>query len=162
HAAPESLSLEAADASGHVKVLQTGLGFPSGKDKTVLIDLSKIGNARRLRLVTNLEIYWDRLGWAIGRPDVTVTPRTLDLASADLAYRGYSVTEQPSSSEPERPRYALDGTGQRWRDLEGYYTRYGDVRELLKTVDDRYVIMNAGDELRLRFPEGPTPAKGFV
>jgi len=38
-----------------------------------------------------------------------------------------------------------------WRDLEGYYTRYGDVGELLESVDDRYVIMNAGDELRLRF-----------
>ena len=35
------------------------------------------------------------------------------------------------------------------------YTRFGDVRELLTDVDDRYVIMNAGDELRLRFPEAP-------
>ena len=40
----------------------------------------------------------------------------------------------------------------RWRDLVGYYTRFGDVRELLRGVDDRYVIMNAGDELRLAFP----------
>jgi hypothetical protein len=29
-------------------------------------------------------------------------------------------------------------------------------------VDDRYVIMNAGDELRLRFPEVPPPAPGYV
>jgi hypothetical protein len=28
-------------------------------------------------------------------------------------------------------------------------------------VDDRYVIMNAGDELRLRFPEQPAPAAGW-
>jgi Tfp pilus assembly protein PilF len=162
HAAPEGLSLEVADANGRFGPVQTGLGFPSGKDKTVLIDLSKIGAARRLRLVTNLEIFWDRLGWAIGPPDVNVTPRRLELATADLAYRGYSITGQPSPSVPERPRYVLEGTGPRWRDLEGYYTRYGDVRELLKTVDDRYVIMNAGDELRLRFPEAAPPAKGLV
>jgi hypothetical protein len=112
--------------------------------------------------VTNLEIFWDRLGWAVGRPDVNVTPRRLELATADLVYRGYSITGQPSPSVPERPRYVLEGTGPRWRDLEGYYTRYGDVRVLLKTVDDRYVIMNAGDELRLRFPEAPPPANGLV
>jgi len=28
-------------------------------------------------------------------------------------------------------------------------------------VDDRYVIMNAGDELRLEFPERPAPAAGW-
>ena len=46
-----------------------------------------------------------------------------------------------------------------WRDLIGYCTRYGDVRELLEKIDDRYVIMNAGDEIALRFaaPEGPPP-----
>jgi hypothetical protein len=52
----------------------------------------------------------------------------------------------------------LDGTAPRWRDLEGYYTRFGDVRELLLDVDDRYVIMNAGDELKLRFAASPPPA----
>jgi len=49
-----------------------------------------------------------------------------------------------------------------WRDLIGYYTRFGDVRELLAQVDDRYVIMNAGDEMSLRFPEQPPPPAGWV
>ena len=56
----------------------------------------------------------------------------------------------------------LSGTEPRWLDLEGYYTRFGDVRELLRAVDDRYVIMNAGDELRMRFPEAPAPAPGLI
>ena len=46
------------------------LGFPSGKDKTVLIDLAGVFPAdgpRRLRLSTNLEIFWDRLALG-GRP----------------------------------------------------------------------------------------------
>jgi Tfp pilus assembly protein PilF len=165
HAAPQGLSLEVADASGRFRPVRTGLGFPSGKDKTVLVDLRGVfppQGARRLRLSTNLEIFWDRLGWAVGRPDVAVRPRRVALRGADLVYRGYSVTEQPSPSAPERPKYVLASTMPQWRDLEGYYTRFGDVRELLTAVDDRYVIMNAGDELRLRFAEAATPAAGLV
>jgi Tfp pilus assembly protein PilF len=165
HEAPQGLSLHVADAAGRFREVRSGLGFPAGKDKTVLIDLTNVfgaTGARRFRLATNLEIFWDRLGWAIGRPDVAIQPRPLELMTADLSYRGYSVTTQASTSVPERPRYVLDGTGQRWRDLEGYYTRFGDVRELLRTVDDRYVIMNAGDEIRLRFREAPAPPSGYV
>jgi hypothetical protein len=36
------------------------------------------------------------------------------------------------------------------------------VRELLQHVDDRYVIMNSGDELALRFPESVPPSAGWV
>jgi hypothetical protein len=53
-------------------------------------------------------------------------------------------------------------TTQIWPDLIGYYTRYGDVRPLLHKTDDRYVIMNAGDELALRFAALPPPPAGWV
>ncbi len=165
HAGPNSLSLGVADASGRFREVTRGLGFPAGKDKTILIDLSDVFSrtgARRLRLATNLEIFWDRLGWAIGRPDAGVKTQRLELQRADLSHRGYSIVEQPSPSVPERPAYRLDGTGQRWRDLEGYYTRFGDVKPLLTAIDDRYVIMNAGDEIRLRFREATPPAAGLV
>ena len=165
HPPPTGLSLHVADAQGRFKLARAGLGFPAGKDKTVLIDLSGLfasAGARRLRLATNLEIFWDRLGWAIGRPDVKLEPRRLELKTADLRFRGYSVTEQKDASTPERPRYVLEGVAARWRDLEGFHTRFGDVRELLLAVDDRYVIMNAGDELRLAFPEAPPPPPGHV
>jgi hypothetical protein len=168
HAPARGLTLEVADEHGRFRRVRAGLGFPSGKDKTVLIDLtglfSQDAKPRRLRLSTNLEIFWDRLGWAEGRPDVNVTPRRLALSSAELRYRGFSATEQKDASTPERPRYDIAGTAPRWRDLEGYHTRFGDVRELLEGVDDRYVIMNAGDELALRFPELPAPpaASGLV
>ena len=89
-------------------------------------------------------------------------PRTLALSSADLRARGFSVTSQSNVSAPERPRYELSGTAPRWLDLEGFYTRFGDVKELLTRVDDRYVIMNAGDELALQFPAGTPPAPGLV
>ena len=37
-----------------------------------------------------------------------------------------------------------------WNPTPGRYTRYGDVRELLSEVDDRYVPMGSGDEIQLR------------
>ena len=36
------------------------------------------------------------------------------------------------------------------------------MRELLQTVDDRYVIMNAGDEMRLTFAALPPPRDGWT
>jgi hypothetical protein len=165
HTPPTGLSLHVADRSGRFRPARTGLGFPSGKDKTVLIDLTGIlprTGARRLRLTTNLEIFWDRLGWAAGRPDVKLEPRRLDLKRADLRFRGYSVTAQKDPGIPERPRYVLEGIAPRWLDLEGFHTRFGDVRELLQAVDDRYVIMNAGDEIGLAFPQAPPLQPGLV
>jgi hypothetical protein len=165
HAPPAGLSIHVADARGNFKMAKGGLGFPAGKDKTVLLDIAGLfprSGARKLRLHTNLEIFWDRLGWAAGRPDVTIRPRRIEMQSAELRYRGFSVTDQKNASTPERPRYVLGGTSPRWRDLEGFHTRFGDVRELLLDVDDRYVIMNAGDELAMKFPEAPPPAPGTV
>ena len=165
HEMPQGLSLQVADARGRFHEVRGGLGFPAGKDKSILINMDGLFPAagpRRLRLATNLEIFWDRLGWAVARPDVTPRITRLELTAADLDYRGYSTTDQTDASVPERPRYQLAGTGARWRDLEGYYTRFGDVMALVRRVDDRYVIMNAGDELRVRFPEAPTPAAGLV
>ena len=136
HGRPQGLALEAAVGDGPFRPVRAGLGFPSGKDKTVLLDLAGAFPAtstgpRRLRLSTNLEIFWDRIGWAIGRPDVRVEPKALPTLSADLRYRGYNEVSHTAPGSPERPRYVLDGTAPRWLDLEGYYTRYGDVRELL-------------------------------
>jgi hypothetical protein len=128
----------------------------------MLIDLSSVGEARRVRLRTNLEVYWDWL--ALAAPSAApVRLARQTLAGADLRYRGFSRTSSPRGDAPETPDYAdLANTTQRWRDLAGYYTRFGDVAELLASVDDRYVIMNAGDELRLRFAAPPAPPPGWV
>jgi len=114
-----------------------------------------------VRLRTNLEIYWDRLALA-ERADTPLRTERLPLDRAELRFRGFSQTSSPRGDSPETPDYGrLANTAQRWRDLEGYHTRFGDVRELLTGVDDRYVIMNAGDELRLEFAERPAAPSGW-
>ncbi len=162
--APVSLQLEIPAQDGSWEVARADLGFPSGKEKTVLIDLSGLwapGAERRFRLRTNLEIYWDRLRWAAPAGSEPVTQR-LAPSTAELRYRGFSRVTAADSLSPEIPEYdALLATHPVWRDLVGYYTRFGDVRALLSDVDDRYVIMNAGDEMLLRFDALPPPPTGF-
>jgi hypothetical protein len=161
HDPPRGLSLEIPDGKGGWTTAKPGLGFPEGKIKTVVLDLTDLfppGIPRRLRLRTNLEIYWDYLGWAAGRPDVKVRKQQMWVSKAELRYRGFSATHQADPSSPEMPDYDQVTGGQRYRDLEGYYTRYGDVTPLLRQIDDHYVIMNAGDELALQFiPLDPPP-----
>jgi Tfp pilus assembly protein PilF len=162
---PQGLSIEVPDAAGHWVVKKSGLGFLAGKGKTMVIDLSQIfvpGAPRKLRLRTNLEIYWDQLAWAPGVADSTTVVAPAPLRKADLLYRGFSIMKAANASSPETPDYnGLEGTSQKWRDLEGYYTRHGDVRELIEKVDDRITIMNAGDELRLEFEALAAPPRGW-
>ena len=165
HAPPAGLSLEVADGRGGWAVTKPDLGFPAGKNKTILIDLRGVfrpGAPRRARLRTNMEIYWDALEWAREASGAETKNERLNPSTAVLRYRGFSEMGQADASSPETPRYhRIASTGQRWRDLVGYYTRFGDVRELLAHVDDRVVISNAGDELALRFRALPEPPAGW-
>ena len=161
------LSLEVPDGHGGWVTAQDNLGFPAGRKKTILFNLTNVfrpGTPRRVRIRTNLEIYWDAIHWAQGAPDTQLKTVTLNPSMADLHYRGYSVMHMPGAARaPEVPNYSqIEGTKQRWRDLIGYYTRYGDMRELVNKIDDRYVIVNSGDELSLRFSEQPPPPVGWV
>jgi hypothetical protein len=44
-----------------------------------------------------------------------------------------------------------------WNPTPGLYTRFGEVRELLTAIDDRLVILGAGDELAFRFEAAALP-----
>jgi tetratricopeptide (TPR) repeat protein len=162
----QPMSLEVPDGKGGWTTARSNLGFPAGRKKTVLFDLKDIfrpNTPRRVRIRTNLEIYWDHIEWAQGLPEAPVKMVTLTPSTVDLHYRGYSVVSKPDAGAPEIPDYnKLFASKQIWRDLEGYYTRFGEVSELLKAIDDRYVIVASGDEMSFRFPEQPPPPAGWV
>lgn len=166
HPVPTSLSLAVPDGQGGWATVRENLGFPSGKEKTMLLDLTGLfrpGTPHRVRLHTNLEIYWDAFAWAVPLPETELRTHHLQPDAADLRFRGFSAVTEADRTSPELPHYdRLNGTSPLWRDLEGYYTRFGDVRELLAEIDDRYVIMNAGDEMAFRFPAPPPPAEGWT
>ena len=164
---PHGLVLEDFDPSRGWRATGGDLGFPAGKNKTVVIPIPRASLAaghRRFRLRTNLEVYWDRLGWAVATPHAPMKITPVATLAADLRERGFSELPPPVRRRPDiPPDYTkLSGLGQRWQDLEGFYTRYGDIRELLQRTDDRYVIMNAGDEMVLRFAAPPPPPAGWT
>jgi tetratricopeptide (TPR) repeat protein len=162
---PSALVLEVPDGKGGWKIGRDKLGFPAGKNKTLLIRLDGIdgpGVCRRFRLRTSMEIYWDALFYARDAQEQKAIVKAVEPSSADLHFRGVLQMTQKNPGSPELPHYdRIVAQGQPWRDLIGYYTRYGDVRELLQHVDDRYVIMNAGDEIRFRFPAPPPAEPGW-
>jgi Tfp pilus assembly protein PilF len=163
HELLHGLVLETPDDKGGWKVVSDTLGFVAGKNKTMVVRLDGIdgpGVPHRFRLRTNMEIYWDAIQIAHGRDDSPTTKTRLLAENADLRYRGILEMTQADRSSPELPNYdRIVAHGQYWRDLIGFHTRYGDVRELLEKIDDRYVIFCGGDEVVLRFkaPAEPPP-----
>jgi len=163
---PHAIVLEIPDGKGGWKMGRNDIGFPAGKNKTIVIRLDGIagnsGVARRVRLRTNMEIYWDALLYAQGLDNQLATQKILKPASAELRYHGISLITTANRSSPELPHYdKVVSRRQYWRDLTGYHTRFGDVRELLDKVDDRYVIMNAGDEIAFQFKVPEAPPSGW-
>ncbi|MGH7496012.1 MAG: FG-GAP-like repeat-containing protein [bacterium] len=141
------------------KTVIENLGFPKGKNKTVVVDLSgKFLTAdHRLRIRTSMQIYWDHVFYAIAVSGSSVRTVSLEPVAADLHYRGFSSVTRETPYSPHIPDYQTVTTAPNWRDLTGLYTRYGDVLPLLMQSDNKYVIMNAGDELSIEFDAAQAP-----
>ena len=154
--------LEVEDSAGAWRPVDVVFGAPAGKTKTILVDLAgKLpAGARRLRIANASEIWWDRI--ALARRAAAPATRMVAPRLAELRSRGVSRLERSRTDEPLQPVYdAVEKP--RWSGaIEGRCTRYGDVRPLLERVDDRYVVFNTGDALRLEFDVAalPLPAPG--
>ncbi|MEZ5332977.1 MAG: FG-GAP-like repeat-containing protein [Thermoanaerobaculia bacterium] len=144
---------------GAWRPLDLWVGFPDGKDKTVVVDLTgRVGGGRlELRLDTSMQIYWDSARLALGEPDGPRRATWLEPRDADLHYRGFSALTRASAESPHRFDYGRVSVGPRFRDMNGRFTRFGPVGELLTAEDDRYVVMNAGDEMTVRFDAESLP-----
>ena len=151
--------LQVPDTNENWTTVVESMGFPKGKNKTMVLDLTDkfISDDYRLRIRTNMQIYWDHIfisNSGSGHPIQTIS---LKPASADLHYRGFSQINRRNFSSPHIPDYYSVTTGQKWRDLTGDYTKYGDVLPLLLESDSKYVIMNSGDEITLQFDASTLP-----
>jgi len=152
--------LQVIDEERNWKTVTKNLGFPKGKNKTVIVDLSNkfLGADRRVRIRTNMQIYWDYIFYTTTATKSSLPRVNLEPVAADLHYRGFSEVTRETPYSPHMPDYQTVTTAPKWRDLTGHYTRYGEVLPLLTASDSRYVIMNAGDELTLEFDAALLPA----
>jgi len=151
--------LQVIDRDGNWETVIDNLGFPKGKNKTMIVDLTErfIAADYRVRIRTNMQIYWDHVFMATDVTNKDLAVVSLQPTAADLHYRGFSTVSRKDFSSPHIPDYYDITTGQKWRDLTGTYTRYGDVLPLLLESDSKYVIMNAGDEVSLEFIAADLP-----
>jgi tetratricopeptide (TPR) repeat protein len=153
--------LQVKDAGGQWRTVVDDMGMPSGKPKTIAVDLAGkfLSASREVRIVTGLCVFWDEI--FLGEDSGTTPARltALDPAAASLGFRGFSRnTVDPRRRQPETFSYPDPEPVSLWNPTPGMYTRYGDVRTLAAATDDRMVIMGSGDELRLEFDAAGLPA----
>jgi len=144
--------LQVVNQEGNWETVIDHIGFPMGKNKTIIVDLEGkfLSVDHRIRIRTNMEIYWDHIFFS-NRIESTTTSFRLEPIRADLHFRGFSWMYRKGKDGPHWFDYNETTGGQKWRDLSGNYTRFGDVQSLLLEADSKYVIMNAGDEVSIEF-----------
>lgn len=146
--------LQVKDANGAWHTVIEDMGMPSGKTKTIAVDLTGkfLAASREVRIVTNLCVYWDEIFLTEDSADPPAKLTPLDTASADLHFRGFSRPRiDPERKQPQYFDYTQVSFAPQWNPTPGLYTRYGDVGALLSGIDDQLVVMGSGDELRLSF-----------
>ena len=152
--------VEAQLPNGSWKRIINEMGFPAGLPRTIVVDLTgKLPpGTRRIRLTTNLQIFWDQALIDNGPDEPQRIRQTeLSLASAQLAFRGYP--EQIDGKTPGDLTYNyqhISQTGPFTRS-RGSYTRYGEVTPLLKSIDEDFVIFGSGEDIDLEFGTASLP-----
>ncbi len=155
------LHLQVRDTAGRWRTVIPDLGFPAGKNKTVIADLTGkfLSGDTRVRIRTNMEIYWDRAFVAATRSSSPVTVTPLRTSAADLHYRGFSrMYRKGGRYGPQWYQYDEVSREPAWAPIAGAFTRYGDVLPLLDKSDDMYVIFGPGDETALQFDAADAPS----
>jgi tetratricopeptide (TPR) repeat protein len=158
---PVSPYVEAELADGTWKRVADDVGFPAGLERTIVVDLTgKLpAGTRRIRLATNLQIYWDQVLIDQSGQDLDAQARSTEvpLAAATLHFRGYPKQIEGKSAgdlDYDYDRVSLTGPFQHQR---GNYTRMGDVTELVKGVDNWFAIFGSGEEIAAEFDTAKLP-----
>ena len=159
--------VEALGANGKWTKVVDDMGFPAGGPRTMTADLTgKLPpGTQRIRISTNLQIYWDSI--LVDRTEQNKN-FTSDPSAACNAPTCAS-TDSRSRSKASRQGNVMyiyekaSATGPYTRPA-GTYTRYGDVLPLLTSFDDRLAVFGSGDEVALDFDPSKLPAlpKGWV
>jgi tetratricopeptide (TPR) repeat protein len=152
--------VEAQDAQGNWKRVVDDMGFPAGLARTMVTDLTgKLPpGTRRIRIVNNLKIYWDAIRIDQSPDPQNIRVSEIPLADASLAFLGYPREIRLTPASDTKYSYAQRSMTGPYARAAGNYTRYGDVFDLLKKSDDRFVVFGSGEGMNLDFdPQNLTP-----
>lgn len=153
--------VQVKDGAGRWTTVIEDMGLPAGKPKSIAVDLTGkfLSSSREVRIVTSLALYWDEIFLSENPDSPAVVVTSLDPGVAGLRFRGFATpTIHPERKQPETFDYQRPMPLSMWNPTRGMYTRYGDVRPLALEIDDRFIVMGSGDELRLLFAAASLPA----
>ncbi len=157
-AEPPSLQILEADRTWRTIVPE--LGIPVGRPQTVAVDLTRhvppAGGRIAVRVRTSLRVYWDQILMDTSAPAPYIVSR-IDAMEARLAWRGFSAEIPSGGLGPLTYDYDRVTPDSPWKTLPGLYTREGDVRPLVASTDDRFVVSAPGDEIALAFDASALP-----
>lgn len=152
--------LQVKDKVGKWQTVIQDMGIPSGKPKTIAVDLTDkfLSASREVRIITNLCVYWDQITLLEDSQAPQVRSTSLNADRADLQFRGFSqAVIDPRRQQPEKFLYDQVRPVSNWNPTPGLYTHYGDVHPLVTRADDKLLIMGSGDEVKLEYPASALP-----
>jgi tetratricopeptide (TPR) repeat protein len=152
--------VEALDANNKWVRVVEDLGFPAGLERTMVADLTgKLPpGARRIRIVTNLKIYWDAIRIDQTPDAKEIRAAEVPLAQASLEFLGYPREIRLTPASDTTYSFANRSKTGPYAHAAGNYTRYGDVLDLLSAADDRFVVFGSGEGVKLDFDPRSLPA----
>jgi tetratricopeptide (TPR) repeat protein len=154
--------IQVRDPRGQWKTVDADPGLPGGNSRTMAVDLTGkfLSASREVRILTNMCVYWDEVFAVAGASVLEANQQELLLETAELRFRGFSQNVvHPQRLEPEKFIYSQVRSTTAWDPTPGLYTDYGNVNSLLDAIDDRFVVMGSGDEVRLRFRSNLPPVQ---
>lgn len=157
---PISPYVEVQMPDGSWKRVVDEMGFPAGLARTITVDLTgKLPTgAQKIRITSNLQIYWDQVLVDNGPArEKEVRTTELPLASATLGFRGYP--RQVDGETPGDLTYYYDqvSTTGPFSRFRGSYTQYGDVTPLLTSIDNKFVVFGTGEDIDAEFGTATLP-----
>ena len=150
-------TLQARGADGKWHTLLDQFGYPAGMPRRMSVPLTGLPEgADALRMITNQEIYWDRIAVVYSEPVPAAVRRELPLSDAEVQVSGFA---RRTTGPQRQPHYDYDRRSPLWdtRHMRGFYTDFGPAVELLGVTDDAVAIIGPGEEVHLEFEDTLPP-----
>jgi hypothetical protein len=152
-------TVEVINGNGEWERVPGELAFPALKPKTIALPLPawRAGDARRVRICTNLITHWDEIALGELDPGAGAQATTLAPESAVLARHGYSQPIDPNTRGPNGRIFHITSDVAPWGPIPGLYSAFGEVTPRLLEADDDLVIYGPGEAVALEFPAEVLP-----
>lgn len=138
--------------NGQWKVWRKHIGYPAGMPRQAYFPLGALPSGVELiRIHTNMEIYWDSI--VLVREEEMPRDVVHEVMLPNRAILHYIGFPKRTWGDYKRPQFDFSqrAPSADVKNLEGFYTRFGDVEALVREEDDALAIYGSGESLQLTF-----------